>query len=1342
MRFSTGSPGILAIAAIAVLVLTLAVETPHRPRAGSSSQGVQAHLSAPWNQEGFSGQGVKVGIINPGSGGGFLGLQSLMGRELPTTVKARCYTRLGRFTSDLADCDNGGDHGTKVAESIVDIAPEASLYIATPGTKGDFRSTVDWMISEGISVIVYPGSRVFDGPGDGTSPFDDSPLKAVDRAVDEGIVWVNSAGNEAQTTWFTRIPADADDDRWLEFSGPYEANHVSLDAGERVIIQLRWKGEWGLWGNDLDLLLYDSEDNLVASSLDYQWGPQAGSFPVPHEVIVYDVPADGEYKLSVRRAYGSLPDWVQLVAWVNAPEIQYHTFIGSIGNPAESANPGMLATGAAHWAYSDIIEPYSSGGPTPDGRVKPNIVGADCGLTSRTPLDSLGNGFCGTSQASAHVAGMAALVRQRFPHFSAQQVATYLKHEAVQRAAPDPNNTWGYGFAQMPPPLPPAAPLIHPIARRGPDWLTVTWLFSSNRGGGPVTAYDLRHIEARADSAVDTNWTMVNGVWPTGSGSPEYVITGLNGGDVYKVQMRAVNVWGTGDWSADTIGTTLPAVMPGAPTALRAEVSDSEAKVELSWVAPALAGGAPTTGYRIESSADGNDPWVEVFTTTGGGTTYTDDGTDGNGPVFGVGATQYYRVLAMNSVGVGPPSNVALASQAHGLGAFTSQGVQAHLSAPWNQEGFSGQGVKVGIINYGSGGGFLGYQSRMGGELPATVKARCYTGLGRFTSDLADCDNRSNYGTAVAESAVDIAPEVSLYIANPGTKGDFRSTVDWMISEGVSVINHSVTWTFDGPGDGTSPFSYSPLKAVDRAVDADIIWVNAAWDSARRTWFSDNPVDADNNRWLEFSTLDEVNNVSREAGDSISVQLRWEGEWGRQGTDLDLFLYDSKLNIIDSSEDRQSGSMAGSFPVPWERIVYEVPTDGVYSLAIWHYSGSLPDWVQLVVWGGPVEIEHHTLSGSIGNPAESANPGMLAVGAADWADIHTIKPYSSRGPTPDGSIKPDIIGATCGETSQRPLNSYGNGFCGTSQAASHVAGMAALVRQRFPDFTPVEVANYLKENAEQRRSPDPNNTWGHGFAQLLSPDRVALEALYNSTSGDNWANNDKWLSDAPIGQWIGVTTGPGGRVTVLNLIENQLSGAIPAELGSLTNLQRLYLSDNLLTGPIPSELGNLANLEYLNLDNNQLSGEIPAELGNLTNLHTLWLYGNELTGSIPAELGDLTSLEWLDLSSNQLTGPIPSELGGLANLQTLYLSYNQLTGCVPDGLRDVQRNDFGELGLGFCGGTPPVGDPLVARYDANNNGTIEKGEVIAAINDYLFGEGDEAISKPEVIRLINLYLFG
>ena len=48
---------------------------------------------------------------------------------------------------------------------------------------------------------------------------------------------------------------------------------------------------------------------------------------------------------------------------------------------------------------------------------------------------------------------------------------------------------------------------------------------------------------------------------------------------------------------------------------------------------------------------------------------------------------------------------------------------------------------------------------------------------------------------------------------------------------------------------------------------------------------------------------------------------------------------------------------------------------------------------------------------------------------------------------------------------------------------------------------------------------------------------------------------------------------------------------------------------------------------------------------------------------------------------------------------------------------------------------------LVARYDTNGTPGIQKDEVITAINNYLFGEGDDAISKADVIRLINMYLF-
>ena len=101
-------------------------------------------------------------------------------------------------------------------------------------------------------------------------------------------------------------------------------------------------------------------------------------------------------------------------------------------------------------------------------------------------------------------------------------------------------------------------------------------------------------------------------------------------------------------------------LLPDSPTGLTTVVSDTAPRVELSWTAPNFTGGAPITGYLVQSSTDGNEPWMEVITTTGNATSYTDEGADSNGPMFEVGTTRHYRVSAINSVGTGPPSNVAV----------------------------------------------------------------------------------------------------------------------------------------------------------------------------------------------------------------------------------------------------------------------------------------------------------------------------------------------------------------------------------------------------------------------------------------------------------------------------------------------------------------------------------------------------------------------------------------------------------------------------------------------------------------------------------------------------------
>ena len=230
-------------------------------------------------------------------------------------------------------------------------------------------------------------------------------------------------------------------------------------------------------------------------------------------------------------------------------------------------------------------------------------------------------------------------------------------------------------------------------------------------------------------------------------------------------------------------------------------------------------------------------------------------------------------------------------------------------------------------------------------------------------------------------------------------------------------------------------------------------------------------------------------------------------------------------------------------------------------------------------------------------------------------------------------------------------------------------------------------------------------------------DREALVALYQAANGARWLRRRiGWLSNAPLGNWFGVTVNKVGRVIGLSLDRNQLSGSIPAELGRLTNLEWLSLNRNQLSGSIPAELGQLTNLKWLSLDRNQLSGSIPAELSQLTNLERLFLNHNQLSGSIPAELGQLTNLERLTLDSNQLSGSIPAELGRLTNLERLNLSGNQLSGSIPaelGWLTNLERLFLGRNQL--LGSIPAELGRLTNLERLNLNGNQLSGSIPAEL---------------------------
>lgn len=124
------------------------------------------------------------------------------------------------------------------------------------------------------------------------------------------------------------------------------------------------------------------------------------------------------------------------------------------------------------------------------------------------------------------------------------------------------------------------------------------------------------------------------------------------------------------------------------------------------------------------------------------------------------------------------------------------------------------------------------------------------------------------------------------------------------------------------------------------------------------------------------------------------------------------------------------------------------------------------------------------------------------VSSSSTDDLHSIATFSSRGPTADGRIKPDIAapGATIvssysgytnfagTDVSRKVWNGqtyYYGEMSGTSMAAPCVAGILATWLQANPELTPEEAKAILQKTAIQDKytgtlPQEGDNTWGYG----------------------------------------------------------------------------------------------------------------------------------------------------------------------------------------------------------------------------------------------------------------------
>ena len=134
----------------------------------------------------------------------------------------------------------------------------------------------------------------------------------------------------------------------------------------------------------------------------------------------------------------------------------------------------------------------------------------------------------------------------------------------------------------------------------GDTLIEVSWEEPSSNGGATVTGYDVR-------------WRKDGESWPSspqavGAADSPYEISGLDNGETYEVQVRAVNRHDPGDWS-DPPASAVPGTVPGAPRSV--SLSEGDGRIEVSWVEAASNGGADVTGYDVQWRI-GGEAWPDT----------------------------------------------------------------------------------------------------------------------------------------------------------------------------------------------------------------------------------------------------------------------------------------------------------------------------------------------------------------------------------------------------------------------------------------------------------------------------------------------------------------------------------------------------------------------------------------------------------------------------------------------------------------------------------------------------------------------------------------------------------
>jgi PGF-CTERM protein len=402
------------------------VRAPVRPVSFAGSDGTTEALQTAelesLHARGYGGANVTVAVIDVDQFD--LDHPALKGR----VAKTRDYTPYG--------IDGTGGHGTATAELVAETAPNASLVLVRVNSLVDFYRAVDWLESNTSTDVVSMSLGWYNvGPLDGTSQMD----AVINDSVAGGTSWVVSAGNSAGGHHWNGTWSDPDGDGYLNVNGSAES--LAVDANNRVTVWAQWN-DWPGTDQDYDVCLYADADVENATSLDCSERLQSGN-QTPTEyfreylddygistayLTIERVDADGTADFDV-----FLNDGAEFTGeWTDERSLT----LAATNRRAVSVGAYDHATGS--------LEPFSSRGPTIDGRLKPDVVAAD-GVTSSV----YANGFYGTSAATPHTAGVLATMLDANRRLTPAELKSNLTRSA-RPVGTVPNAQTGYGEVDAP----------------------------------------------------------------------------------------------------------------------------------------------------------------------------------------------------------------------------------------------------------------------------------------------------------------------------------------------------------------------------------------------------------------------------------------------------------------------------------------------------------------------------------------------------------------------------------------------------------------------------------------------------------------------------------------------------------------------------------------------------------------------------------------------------------------------------------------------------------------------------------------------------------------------------